>query len=326
MNQQEFDFNKDINEPSFTAEDNLRINEIVSDYQAKKNTIDDEAIIIKLFFEEYCIEITKRLKSLGYFDVAWEFESNSFGRFYYDFINDKKTFNSSTLREFIVLYLNNMNSSLRAIDFQKYSRSDFSFDRKITEGISQQIQDGDIKNAVNLYLVYLKIWNHFDIYKEPFNNQKAQLINDILSNKIWPKDLISFVVYTEFEQNVKQVLKSLSINDIYIPFFDDKVNTFYSEIYLKSRNKLKSNIDKLFEYDLTDETEPYCVLIEDIISNPSENKYKKDIILSKVAKQMMPSEKDVKMFLKLYESTFEKELGKLLLSKFYLYNFLNYDL
>lgn len=36
MNQQEFNFNKDINEPTYTAEGNLRINEIVSKYQDKK--------------------------------------------------------------------------------------------------------------------------------------------------------------------------------------------------------------------------------------------------------------------------------------------------
>lgn len=325
MNQQEFDFNKDINEPVCTAEVNLRINEIVSDYQLKKNTINDEVIITKLFFEEYCLEITKRLKSLGYFDGSWEFELNSFGRFFYDFIYNKKTFNNSILSEFIVLYIININAVVRAIDFQNNSISNFTFDRKITEGILQQIQDGDIKNAAFLYLVYLKIWNHFDIYNEPFNNQKAQLINDILSKKIWPKNLISYELYFEFEQKVKQLLKSLSLNNIYIPFFDDKVNSLYSEIYLNSRNRLRGNVEKLFEHDFTDETEPYFSLIEDVISNPSENSYKKKIILSKVEKQMMPSEKDVNMFLKLYESAFERELGKSLLSKFYLYNLLNYD-
>ena len=132
MNQHEFDFNKDVNELTYTEEDSLRINKIVSDYQEKKNIIIDEVIIINLFFEEYCIEITKKLKSLGYFDVTWEFESNSFGRFYYDFINDNETFNSSTLSEFIVLYFYNINSSVRANDFQNNSISDFSLDRKIT--------------------------------------------------------------------------------------------------------------------------------------------------------------------------------------------------
>ena len=85
------------------------------------------------------------------------------------------------------------------------------------------------------------------------------------------------------------------------------------------------NIYKLFEYDLTDESEPYHYLIKDLINNPKESGYKKNIILSKVDKQMMPNEEDVKMILNLYECNFEKELCKTLLSKFYLYNFLNYD-
>jgi hypothetical protein len=110
-----------------------------------------------------------------------------------------------------------------------------------------------------------------------------------------------------------------------LPFFDTKANRYYSENYLKERTKLKENIEKLFEYDLTDESEPYHYLIKDLINKPTESDYKKNIILSKVDNQMMPNEEDVKMFLKLYESTFEKKLGKLLLSKFYLYNFLDYD-
>lgn len=321
MNQEEFDFNKVVNELTYTAEYNLRINKIVSDYQDKKNYLNYETIIVNLFFEESCVEIINKLKSLDYYDSEWVFEANSFGMRFYKFIKERETFNASTIYEFIILIVCNLNVNIKAIDFQNNLIDSFALDRKITEGILQQIQDGDIKNAVILYLVYLKIWNHFDIYNEPFNNQKAQLINDIFSKKIWPKDLISYEVYFEFEQNVKQVLKSLSLNDIYIPFFDDKVNSFYSEIYLKSRNKLIMNIEKLFEYDLTDETEPYFSLIEDVISNPSENRYKKDIILSKVDKQMMPSEEDIKMFVKLFESSSERELGKWLLATFYLYEF-----
>lgn len=324
MNQQEFDFNKDINEPSFTAEDNLRINEIVFDYQAKKNTINDEAIIIKLFFEEYCIEITKRLKSLGYFDGAWELESNSFGRFYYDFINDKKTFNSSTLLEFIVLYFYNINSSVRVIDFQKNSISDFSFDRKITESILEKIQVEDFHNAVLNYMIYLKIWNQFKIYNNPFNNNKALLIHRIFAEKVWPKNLLSYEAINEFEKSIQKLINYLSDKNIYLPFFDTKANSYYSENYLKERAKLKENIEKLFEYDLTDESESYRNLIEDLINKPLESSYKKKIILSKVEKQMMPREEDINMFLKLSESPFENELGKWLLSKFYFYQLLNY--
>ena len=325
MNQHEFDFNKDVNELTYTEEDSLRINKIVSDYQEKKNIIIDEVIIINLFFEEYCIEITKKLKSLGYFDVTWEFESNSFGRFYYDFINDNKTFNSSTLSEFIVLYFYNINSSVRANDFQNNSISDFSLDRKITEGILEQIQVEDFHNAVLNYMVYLKIWNQYKIYNNPFNNNKALLIHRIFAEKVWPKSLISYEAICEFEKSIKKQINYISGKNIYLPFFDTKVSSHYSENYLKERTKLKENIENLFEYDLTDESESYHYLIEDLINKPTERDHKKNIILSKVDKQMIPNEEDINMFLKLYESTFEKELGKMLLSKFYLYDFLDFD-
>jgi hypothetical protein len=325
MNQQEFDFNKDINEATYTVEENLRIDKIVSDYQAKKNTINDEAIIIKLFFEEYCIEISKRLKSLGYLNGTWEFESNSFGRFYYDFINDKQNFNNSTLSEFIVLYLYKINSNVRVIDFQNNSISNFIFDRKITESILEKIQIEDFHNAALYYIIYLKIWNQFKIYNNPFNNNKALLIHRIFADKVWPKNLLSYEAINEFEKSIQKLINYLSDKNIYLPFFDTQANSYYSENYLLERAKLKENIEKLFEYDLTDESEPYHCLIKDLINKPTESDYKKNIIISKVDKQMMPNEEDFKMFLKLYECTFEKELGKTILSKFYMYNFLNYD-
>jgi hypothetical protein len=324
MNPQEFDFNKDENDLIYTPEDNLRINKIVSDYQDKKNTINDNVIIIQLFFEEYCIEITKKLRILGYFDMSWKFESNSFGRFYYDFIYDNKSFNNSTLLEFIVSYVYKINGSIRAIDFQKNSISNFHFDRKITEGILKKIQNKDFDNAALNYLIYLKIWNQFKIYNNPFNNNKALLIHRIFAEKIWPKNRISYEAIDEFQKLVQKLINYISTKNLYFPFFDTAESILYTEKYLQERAKLKINIEKLFDYELTDESEPYNSLIDDIINNPLENQYKKELIQSKVEKKMLPSFDDIKMVEKLYRFSTEKEFGKWLLSKFYLFNTLDY--
>lgn len=325
MSQQEFDFNKDVNEPTFTWEDNLKIDKIVSDFQDLKNKIKNETLIINLFFEEHCIEISKRLKSLGYFDEVWEFETNSFGEAFYYFITKRNSFNNSTLLEFIIYFLGNLNESIKASDFQKNSISNFSFDRKITESILDEIQENNINSAVFIYVVYLKIWNSFKIYIEPFNNNKALLIHRIFSDRIWPKKLITYEVFNEFEKSVQTHINYILNKNIYLPFFDVISRSHYSEKYLQERIKLKENIERLFEYDLTDDSEPYHCLIEDLINNPLENAYKKDIIRSKVNKQMMPKDEDINMFLRLYENQSENELGKLLISKFYLFELLNYD-
>jgi hypothetical protein len=324
MNQQEFDFNKEVNDSTYSLDDNIKINKIVASYQDKKNNIKDEVIIINLFFEEYSIEITKRLKSIDYFLGTWVFEPNSFGRLYFDFICNKPNINSSSLSEFIILVLGNLNERIKASDFQKNSISDFSFDRKITEGFLEKLQIGEIHNVILYYVIYVKIWNHFKIYNNPFNNNKALLIHRIFAQQVWPKTLISYEVINAFEKSVHQIINSISHKNIYMPFFDRKESNEYLEKYLIERTNLKENIEKLFEYDLTDESEQYHILIEDILKKPLENAYKKDIVYSKINKQMMPNEEDIIMFQKLYESTSEKELGKLILSKFYLYNLLDY--
>lgn len=324
MNQQEFDFNKDINKPAYTAEDNLRINEIVSNYQDKKNTINDEAIIIKLFFEEDCIEISKRLILIGFFEGGWTLVENSFGKAFHEFILNQKRLHNYTLSEFIFLFLSSLNCSIKTIDFQNNSKNEFSFDRKITESILNNISEGNTYNAVLLYIVYTKIWNQFEIYTKPFNNHKGQLIHEIFSKRIWPKDIISYKAYSEFEKSVNHIFTVISNKDIYMPFFDKKKSITYSNLYLKYRNKLTENIEKLFDYDLTDESEPYYSLIIDIIYSPQENEYKKELIRSKVEKHMLPSFDDIKMFEKLYNYSTEKEFGKWLLSKFYLYSKIDY--
>lgn len=324
MNQQEFDFNKDVNEPSFTAEESFLIDKIVSSYETKKLITKNETIIIQIFFEEHCIEISKRLKSLGFFKGEWNFEEDSFGFYFHSFISNSLAFYNSTLSEFLILFLGKLSEKIKAIDFQKNSINEFSLDRKITEEILQHICNGDIQNAILLFIPYMKIWNQFKIYNNPFNNNKGLLICRIFSEKVWPRDQISYEAYNKFEISVQDIINNISNQNIYVPFFDKKERVDYSVSYLKERDKLMKRIEKLFAFDLTDEMEPYYCLIEDILSQPSENDYKKVLIRNKVEKQMLPSPKDVKMFIKLYESPTEKEFGKWLLSKFYLFSYLNY--
>lgn len=325
MNQQELDFNRDVNEQTYTLEESLKINEIVSAYQAKKNVLKDEIIIIQLFFEDYCIEISKRLKLAGFFKGDWKFEENSFGLYFYDFLQNKIIFNDTTLTEFIILLFGHLNCGVKAINFQKNSESDFAFDRKTTEDILNNIVNGDNKTASFIFLAYMKIWNFYKIYKQPFNNNKALLIHRIFSENIWPKNLISYEAYNKFELSVKQIINEASVKYLYIPFFDNQEYDYYSNNYLKEKNKLKQNIENLFDYDLTDESEPYSSLIEDILNNPSENAYKKELIFSKVERKMLPTPNDIEMFTRLYETAIHREFGKKLLSKFYLFNILNFE-
>lgn len=326
MNQQEFDFNRDINEPTFKAEESFLIDKIVSSYEARKLITKDETIIIQIFFEEHCIEISKRLKSLGFFNGEWNFEENSFGFSFHRFISNSAAFYSSTLSEFLIFFLGKLSGRIKAIDFQKNSIADFAFDRKVTEEIVENICNEDTQNAILLFIAYMKIWNQFKIYNKPFNNNKGLLICRIFSEKIWPKNQISYEAYSKFEISVKDIINNISNENIYVPFFDKKERIDYSVTYLKERDKLMQSVKNLFDFDLTDENEPYYCLIEDILDQPSDNAYKKELIRNKVEKYMLPSPKDVKMFIELYESPTEKEFGKWLLSKFYLYNLIDYDL
>lgn len=326
MNQFELDFNKDVNERIYTAEENYKIDAIVADYNARRLDAREEIIITQLFFEEHCIEIVKRLKSDKYFEGEWKLKENHLSSIFLEFINNKKTLIESSLTEFILILINLLDANIKPIDWQNNEKNKFEFDRKITEGIITNICEGNIEKAAFPFVGYVKIWNYYNIYKNPFNNNKALLIHRIFADKLWPKFEISYDMYRRFEELTKSIIIDINKKGFYVPFFDDEQNSYYTANYLLEREKFKRNIENLFDYDNTDETEPYYSLIEDFLTLQSDSKlHVKNLICKKVDKLMYPSFKDVEMIIKLYESPIEKEFGKWLLSKFYLFNCLNYD-
>lgn len=323
MNQLNFDFGKNVNERIYTAEESLMINEIVADYKVNRFKLKDEIIITQIFFEEHFLEIAKRLKFIGFFEGEWNLEENSFGWILRNFINDEAVLNNSFLTEFIMLLIRKLGGRVKPLDWQNNSTTDFAFDRKVTEGILDNICNGTMQNAILPLIGYIKIWNHFKIYNNPFNNYKGILIHRIFAERIWPKDKISYEMYSNFEKAILDIIANIKSEITYVPFFDKKEKDYYSNIYVKERNKLKQNIENLFDFDLTDVYEPYHSLIEDLINNPLDY-HKRDLIRKKVEEQLHPNSRDIKMFRILYENSREKQFGKWLLSKFYLYNLLDY--
>jgi hypothetical protein len=326
MNQLDFDFSKDVNERIYTASENKLIDDLFILYKNMKNNIEDELILCKLFFEEYCVELVKRLKSDNYFKGQWDFKENQLGSCFFKFIIRTNYLTDSSISEFILILINQSEADIKPSLWQKNDINNFEFDRKITEWIIENISTGNIEKTVLPFMGYVKIWNQFSIYNKPFNNNKALLIHRIFAEKIWPKDNISYEMFSKFEKLSNDIICNINIKNVYIPFFDKGQKDFYSRNYLNERDKLKQNIEFLFDYELTDESESYSNLIEDLLKNPSDlNSYKKDLIIKKVAKHMHPNVKDVEMFGNLAKSSSEKKFGKWLLSKFYLYNLLNYE-
>lgn len=326
MNQQKVDFNNDINEPNLSIEENQIVDQIVAEYLSKRNNTIDEKIITQIFFEKHCIEISKRLKSKGFFDGEWDLIENSFGKSFVLIIKNNKYINNSTLTEFIILLINKLEVNFTPLDFQNNSTNNFVFDRKITEGILHNINNRNIDASVLSFIGYVKIWNQYKIYNNPFNNNKALLIHRIFSEKIWPLDQITYNKYSIFEKAVQQFFDGIKNIDLYVPFFDKKNNTSYSVSYIEQRKKLNDNIMLLFDFENTDEYESYNVLISNLLNNPIEDVKAKLIALIniKINNSNKPLLSDLDSILDLYRNLTYQELAKSILRRFYLYNYLQY--
>jgi hypothetical protein len=324
MDQLAFNFSSNSIPRVYSVEDNTIIENRIINYNSQRHVIENQRILHQLFFEEHCIEIVRRLKSRGYFLGEWHLVNKSFSWSFYNFINSSLILDDSSVFEFILTLLTQIELNIKVRDWQNNEINRFEFDRKITEYIIERICDWEVEKALIAFICYVKIWNHSVIYTSPFNNNKALLIHRIFSDKIWPKSQISYDMLSEFEKFSSEIITSAHNKSLYVPFFDIMDKDVYSNNYLLERKKLRQNIEKLFDYDVIDESESYQSLIDDLIKDSSNaNSYKRDLIQNKVERGMFPSAIDIEKFVILYKNSNENKLGKWLLSKFYLYNLLD---
>lgn len=323
MNQIGLDFSKDVNQRKYTVEEHQLVVNLVIDYKEKKNSTQDNSILLQLFFEEYSIEIIDKLKADKYFEGNWSFEESDFGLQFYNFINSKTKFDDSCIIEFILILINTEEFNISPADWRENNEvKKLSFDRKITEGFIKLIVDNKLEKIIFPYIGYVKMWNYIRLYKSPFNNFKATLIHRLVAESLWPKKYLTYDNFADFELKICKIFQPINQKLIYKPFFDKENRAGESQQYITEKEKLSCNLNKLFDYDNTDENESYTYLIESLINNSSDdikNKHR-ELIENKLTKLMYPYNADVDAFYKLYQEKDFKEYGKLLLSKFYCFD------
>lgn len=323
MNQIGLTFSKDINQRKYTVEEYQLVVNLVIDYKEKKNSTQDNSILLQLFFEEFSIEIINKLKSDKYFEGNWSFEESDFGLQFYNFINSKNKFDDSCIIEFILNLINSQEFNISPSDWRENNDvNKLSFDRKITEVFIDLIIENKLERIIFPYIGYVKMWNYIGLYRTPFNNYKATLIHRILAESLWPKKNISYDNFSDFELKIYQIFQPINQRLIHLPFFDKENREGESSQYITEKEKLKYNLNMLFDYDNTDENESYLNLIESLMNNSSEeikDKLRK-LIENKLAKLIYPNMTDVDAFQKLYLEKEFKEYGKWILSNFYFYD------
>lgn len=323
MNQIGLDFTKDVNQRKYTVEEHQLVVNLVIDYKEKKNSTQDNSILLQLFFEEYSIEIINKLKADKYFEGNWPFEESDFGLQFYNFLNSKTKFDDSCIIEFILILINTEEFNISPADWNENNGvKKLSFDRKVTDCFIKLIIDNKLQKIIFPYIGYVKMWNYIGLYKSPFNNFKATLIHRLLAEALWPKKYLTYDNFADFELKIRKIFQPINKKLIHMPFFDKENRVGESQIYITEKEKLSCNLNKLFDYDNTDENESYTHLIESLMNNSSDdikNKHR-ELIENKLTKLMYPNNADVDAFYKLYQEKDFKEYGKLLLSKFYCFD------
>jgi hypothetical protein len=170
------------------------------------------------------------------------------------------------------------------------------------------------------------MWNYYKIYKRPFNNSKAIIIYKTFIESIKPGHGFTYSKFEKFTNQLQCLFLKIGLGNLFIPILDSNEYAYFSPGYVLKRKEFESKISNLFDYENTDESEAYANLINQLILNPEEETRDKLIatIQLKLQKKMLPTEIDVKLFCILLSNNKYKDLGKLLLSKFYLYNHINY--
>ena len=323
MNQLGLDFSNNINQRKFTVEEHQLIDNLVIDYKEKKNRLQDDFILTQLFFEEYSIEIINKLKGEKYFEGNWSFKESDFGLQFYNFIKSKTKFDESCIIEFLLVLIDVEEINISPFHWEDNNKvTKLSFDRKITEGFIKLINEDKLEKIIFPYIGYVKIWNYFRIYNNPFNNFKAILIYRILAESLWPKKNITYDIFANFELKIYKIFKPINQKIIYLPFFDKENRAGESQYYLIEKEKFSNHLNKLFDNDNTDESESYTNLIESLINSSSEETKSmlRELIENKINKLMYPHKEDFESFCKLYKDKENKKYGECMLSRFYYFD------
>lgn len=122
-------------------------------------------------------------------------------------------------------------------DFRNENEKVHTLIRKIIKSL-EEIND----NSIFIYILFVKIWNNFDEFSNPFNNSKGIVKYDRLINLL---DKVDENDFFNFFRKLEELPRDLFVRPSYFPIIDDKDDLQYKAGYKIKRTDFLKIIKSL---------------------------------------------------------------------------------
>ncbi|CAI8300797.1 MAG: Uncharacterised protein [Flavobacteriaceae bacterium] len=200
--------------------------EVLGSYEA-------EYLVHNLFLEQNCVEIIDSLLRDNFFNNVYIYmqTTNSISYYFYNFIKSKSYFTDSDLVEFLKNNSIELTQTITEIDWiNENSQSNPLVNKFSTFFIT--VDKNNIDMIIYGYYLFTKIWNHLDLFINPFNNTKGIILFHDLNKYLEENEYSNFYTFYEKLNEVSNLLFT-EIN--YHPIIDKKIYVSYKGGYLKNR-------------------------------------------------------------------------------------------
>ena len=279
-----------------------------------------EYLMCNLFFEDNCaLIITSLIKQKVFRHITIHFHNvDSIGYDFYNYIFNKLDFTNQDLIEFLKGKSIEVTQTISEFDWKDKNINSHPLVNKYAIFFTQ-VNNENIKTRVYGFYLFVKIWNYFDGFSNPFNNTKGILFFNNLNSFCKENG------YNDFYLFYNQMLNSLGL--LFCKFqcvlFDDRTN---SEILRKGFRKKRKGFFKFMELQLKRNNTTFDNTFFQLIINFTNNQDKelkakcKSIISEKLQNLQYPNNQNIQRIKKLSVNKKQKnQIEKIFFDKLYLY-------
>ena len=201
---------------------------------------DGDYLMLNLLLDENCIEIINDLKQINIFEdeIVKVTNANLISYSFFNIIKKDLHFTEDKLVTFLKDNIIELTQTIKFNDWRNDNEQSNPLIRKIIKSITLDNNE----NSIFIYFLFVKIWNYFDEFSEPFNNTKGIAVYYNLIESLNKLDGDDFY---DFYRVLEELPRHLFVNPSYFPIIDNKNNSEYKTGYMIRRTDFLKIIESL---------------------------------------------------------------------------------
>lgn len=201
---------------------------------------DGDYLILNLLLDENCIEIINDLKEINIFEdeIVKVTNANLISYSFFNIIKKDLHFTEDKLVTFLKDNIIELTQTIKVNDWRNDNEQSNPLIRKIIKSITLDNNE----NSIFIYFLFVKIWNYFDEFSEPFNNTKGIAVYYNLIESLNKLDGDDFY---DFYRVLEELPRHLFVNPSYFPIIDNKNESEYKTGYMIRRTDFFKIIESL---------------------------------------------------------------------------------